>query len=407
MASILTLPTEITQRYLFLAWKDTEFDWAKASDRRSALSFALGHTARRPLSILLLAREFSLAERPLGFKLDIPVMSMSNFAKKTIPMLNDYYGRMKHLTLDCGALHILESLWQILGTKDLSALERLSITIKQPARAGPRLFLQEIAAPTHPMRLIELRLSGAPIFWPEPGYYSALTSLRLCNLTERRAMPWSAFATMLKNTTGLQLLQLSLVEWTDVSGDVQDIRLPVLTDLHVKFADAMFIIPLSRISMPAVNLLHLHIINDDLEDFVSMFGSALQRIRTLKIRLVTTNRSHWEGLMHALGDLEELDVCRNHRDVIEYLIDVVTTDNKNCPNLGTLVVACDIGYEERDALFKAFRPGFRLIRRKHSRSKEVQSWDGVLASTDDTVEYIGASIAHQWAAKEKRPLHTL
>ncbi|KAJ7176033.1 hypothetical protein B0H12DRAFT_1078860 [Mycena haematopus] len=308
-------------------------------------------------------------------------------------MLEDYHGKITHLTLDCGALHIWESVWNVLCTMHLPQLERISSTVQQPGPSGPQLFLEDISRPMQPMQLVELRLSGAPVFLPGATNYASLTALRLCNLTGRRAIPWSAFSSLLLCTTQLRLLQVSVVEWTAIPNPVPAIQLPTLSDLHIKFADGVSIVPLAQIAMPAITLLHLHIINDDLEDFVVLFESIIERVQYLKLRLVTKNHTHLTNMMKTLKNLKELDLCRNDRDIVNYIVEDLGTDIKYS-KLETLVIACEIGYEARAVLFDAFGRNFRLIRREHSRSHDVREWTDPSSSSGSTVKLTGRS--HQF-----------
>ncbi|KAJ6489127.1 hypothetical protein C8R45DRAFT_1097452 [Mycena sanguinolenta] len=85
---------------------------------------------------------------------------------------------------------------------------------------------------------------------------------------------------------------------------------------------------------------------------------------------------------------------------------------QNCLVLKMLVVAWPIDAAQREVLFpvhtRPFAIGFALVVKKHTRSLEVTVWkDRHNDGTPELLRYTGASVAHQWAAKEKRPLLTL
>ncbi|KAJ7226459.1 hypothetical protein B0H12DRAFT_1240594 [Mycena haematopus] len=120
---VLRCPAEITQSFLFCAYKADVFDWKNAYDRRfelcivctqwrkiiytssefwlsvvvtrghstKHLAFVLEKSGGRALSLFILTREFELSKRPSSFQVRIPMTPMPTFITSVMPSLEPLY----------------------------------------------------------------------------------------------------------------------------------------------------------------------------------------------------------------------------------------------------------------------------------------------------------------------------
>ncbi|KAJ6472419.1 hypothetical protein C8R45DRAFT_936312 [Mycena sanguinolenta] len=401
-ASILRLPREITQKFLFKAFEISMFDWVAASDTRFELCFVCtawrdaiyagaefwssipvtrGHSTaninfilerarKRPLSIYILTCDFELAKRPYGFRLPTCLASVADFIAIKVPLI-------------------------------VALSEIMARAVGRPLYRTVTLFITVVHHSTTPDRRGSL------------DFLARKFARRISPIAVEGTAAVRSRCILVGVTILRQIDSTATVQWLDVPAENAVVNVPSLTDLHLTYSDATTIHVLEQLHLPTVRLVHLHLSSDSLDAFTHTFSPMLPQIHDFKLRATILNRTHLVEFLGAMTQLHDLDICRSGPDFFKSFLAAIEDDSNSIPALETLVIACDVDLDVEHVLSRAathiFASGFVTIQKKHSRSKKVTVWQGANPSmkSSNSIIYEGASIAHQWAAKEKRPLRTL
>ncbi|KAF7371265.1 hypothetical protein MSAN_00762300 [Mycena sanguinolenta] len=325
--------------------------------------------------------------------------------------LNSSYGRISHMTVDAPSIPVWMSLWAHLCNADWVNLERLSVTTTPPSvptaaslahRAPPAGFAVMPA-------LKEMRLSGHPSFWATPALYGSLIALRLCRVGGKCCLDWGAFEQVLRWIPRLRLLQVAGVEWFNVA-DISPLVLGHLTDLHITYRHRSTLLPLRRLHMDSLTLLHVHVLSDTLYGFTDDFRDILARVHAVKLRLdwMSFDDLHW--FLSNVPCIRELDITGCPDVTLENIKNMCSWGILKLPNLVDLTVA---GYVA-EALIPptgAVAPGFTVYQKGTGAAGRDYAWrygeGGIAEGAQCSFAYRGASIADQWAKYEYQRLELL
>ncbi|KAF8205237.1 hypothetical protein K438DRAFT_1964322 [Mycena galopus ATCC 62051] len=438
---IIGLPLDICRTILHATFAFSMYDWMKAADWRTVLcvvsrtwltaiyawpefwattvitrtmsadymAWVLAKTSGHKLTILILTKSFTLDKRPLGYGSYMVFCSMRQFIRGTLRELDGFYGQIVNITFDCQMPNDWREIWRELSHREWTCLKRLSLTLPISSNEGslPPMTVDAPVSFTHNPNLSELRLSGYGALPVDMGLCSSLSSLRLCHLRGRCRVDCRTFHKVLVASPRLVLLQIANVEWIISNAPPNHISLPRLRDLHVTYCDSSVLKPLEPLHLPQLSLVHVHAHTDNLIDFSRTFAPCLETVCFVKLRTNVFNAMDLEHFICLMPRLHDLDICRTSPETFR-LIAGLFRSSQALPALESLVVACPMDRGAAEELFSGVERIPTLVTltvKTSSRSNLATVWrkaDGNVTCSVDSLQYVGHSIAHQWAKLEKR-----
>ncbi|KAJ6474996.1 hypothetical protein C8R45DRAFT_1103117 [Mycena sanguinolenta] len=207
-------------------------------------------------------------------------------------LFHDHFGRIRRLTVDCYSSEYWNPFGLLMREYDWSCLEQLAVFVSMAGN-----FLSIERPPLHTLDasflgrltlLSELALTSHWVLSPPVSPITTLRTLRLSDFRASGSLSWSSFAAAIRAFPSLQILELGMVHWRDVSPHDSPLLLLNLRVLHVAVrgprSQSMFD-GLALFRMPNLKTVRLFDESDDLARYTFAFRDVLSRVAHVELSL--------------------------------------------------------------------------------------------------------------------------